>query len=81
MAGTTGEQESEILSCFPFASGQLPVRYLGLPLLTKRMTVNDYMPLVEKIRKRMSSWTGRFLSHAGRHQLINSVIMSLANFG
>lgn len=58
MAGTTGDQESEIHSCFPFASGQLPVRYLGLPLLTKKMTVNDYMPLVKKIRKRVSSWTG-----------------------
>ena len=80
MAGVTREQEAEILSSFPFASGQLLVRYLGLPLLTKKMTVNDYMPLVEKIRKRMSSWTGRFLSHAGRLQLINSVIMSLANF-
>ncbi|KAF8081619.1 hypothetical protein N665_0874s0013 [Sinapis alba] len=44
------------------------------------MTVNDYLPLVEKIRKRMRSWTGRFLSHAGQLQLINSVIMSLANF-
>ena len=44
------------------------------------MTVYDYMSLVEKIRKRMSSWTGRFLSHSGRLQLINSVIMSLANF-
>ena len=80
MAGQTVEQEAETLASFPFASGQLPVRYLGLPLLTKRMTVSDYMPLVEKIRKRMSSWTGRFLSHAGRLQLINSVIMSLANF-
>lgn len=66
MAGTTKDQEAEILSCFPFASGQLPVRYLGLPLLTKKMTVCVYMSLVEKIRKRMSSWTGRFLSHSGR---------------
>lgn len=69
-----------MLNSFSFSTGTLPVRYLGLPLLTKRMTVADYMPLVEKIRKRMSSWTGRFLSHAGRLQLISSVITSLANF-
>lgn len=50
-AGLSDVQEADILTCFPFASGELPVRYLGLPLLTKRMTVNDYMPLVEKIRK------------------------------
>lgn len=44
------------------------------------MTVNDYMPLVEKIRKRMSSWTGRLLSYGGDLQLISSVISSMANF-
>lgn len=56
-AGLSEAQEGDILTCFLFASGKLPVRYLGLPLLTRRMTINDYMPLVEKIRKRMSSWT------------------------
>lgn len=66
-AGLSDNQEGDILNAFPFASGELPVRYLGLPLLPRRMTVNDYMPLVEKIRKRMSSWTGRFLSYWGAY--------------
>lgn len=35
MSDTTEDQESDILTCFPFASGKLPVRYLGLSLLTK----------------------------------------------
>ena len=39
----------------------------------------DFLPLVEKIRKRIGTWTGRFLSYARRLQLINSVIMSLVN--
>lgn len=56
-AGISNSQEGDILASFPFASGQLPERYLGLPLLTRKMTVNDYMPLVEKIKKRMKSWT------------------------
>lgn len=80
IAGALADTEIDILSSFSLASGQLPVRYLGLPLLTKRMTITDYLPLVEKIRKRLTSWTGRFLSHAGRLQLINSVITSMANF-
>lgn len=74
------KKREEIISHFPFESGSLPVRYLGLPLLTKNMTVLDYLPLIEKIRKRIGSWTGRFLSYAGRLQLIKSVIMSLTNF-
>ena len=80
MAGITAQKQDDILHQFLFASGSLPVRYLGLPLLTKRMTVSDYLPLIEKTRKRISSWTNRFLSYAGRLQLINSVITSLVNF-
>lgn len=44
---TSPDTEADILSRFPLASSQLPVRYLGLPLLTKRMTITDYLPLVE----------------------------------
>lgn len=80
LAGVSTQKREEIISHFPFESGSLPVRYLGLPLLTKNMTVLDYLPLIEKIRKRIGSWTGRFLSYAGRLQLIKSVIMSLTNF-
>lgn len=80
LAGVSNQKIDEILNHFQFASGRLPVRYFGLPLLAKNMTVLDYMPLIEKIRKRFGSWTGRFISYAGRLQLIKSVIMSLANF-
>lgn len=56
------------------------MRYLGLPLLTKRMSDVDYTPLIEKIGNRIRSWTAQFLSHAGRQQLISSVIASITNF-
>lgn len=59
---------------------ELPVRYLGLPLTTKSMTRPDYEPLLEKIRNRLSHWTTRHLSYAGRLQLIKSVIASITNF-
>lgn len=58
----------------------LPIRYLGLPLTTKSMTRLDYEPLIDKIRKRMLSWSIKTLSYAGRLQLIQSVITSIANF-
>lgn len=53
MAGVKEEDKEEILQSFPFESGSLPVRYLGLPLLTKRMSLSDYTPLIEKIRGRI----------------------------
>lgn len=80
MARVSDENINTILAEFPFDSGTLPVRYLGLPLLTKRMTNQDYDPLLEKIRGRISCWIARYLSFVGRLQLIGSVIHSLTNF-
>ncbi|XP_013614140.1 uncharacterized protein LOC125586066 [Brassica napus] len=51
LAGFSENEMNNILSNFPFAKGDLPVRYLGLPLMTKVMRKQDYFPLVEKIRE------------------------------
>lgn len=37
MAGISEEERSRILTNFSFAEGDLPVRYLGLPLMTQTM--------------------------------------------
>lgn len=60
--------------------GTLPVRYLGMPLTTKALTKQDYEPLIDKVRSRMLSWRNKYLSYAGRLQLIKSVISSIVNF-
>lgn len=80
MAGVPPITHDEVSRQFPFASGSLPVRYLGLPLLTKRMSLSDCLPLLEKSRSRISSWKNRFLSYAGRLQLLGSVIIGLTSF-
>lgn len=79
-AGVTDIDREMIISNIPLASGSLLVRYLGLPLMTKRMTSADYAPLIERIRKKITSWTARQLSFAGRLQFVNTVIHSLTNF-
>lgn len=79
MAGITPANRNAILARFPFDSGQFPVRYLGLPLLTKQMTKNDYKLLIEKLRTGIGTWTSRYLSYARHLQLIDSVIMSTSN--
>ena len=79
LAGVCEDREA-ILAQFPFEVGTLPVRCLGVPLLTKRMTSSDYSPLINRVKKRITSWTARQLSLAGRLQLINSVIHSITNF-
>lgn len=80
LAGVKAEDSVTILEQFPFDSGSLPVRYLGLPLLTKRMNSQDYSLLIMRIKNRITSWTARHLSFAGRLQLVGSVLYSITNF-
>ena len=53
-----------------FKLGELLVRYLGVPLVTKRLTEKDCAPFVEKITTKIKLWTTKFLSYASRVQLI-----------
>lgn len=52
LAGVSNQVRESIISRFPFEVGHLPIKYLGLPLLTKRMTSADYNPLLEKIQQK-----------------------------
>jgi hypothetical protein len=60
--------------------GSLPVRYLGVPLITKRLSAMDCDALVAKIAGRIDSWLVRHLSFARRLQLISSILFSLQVF-
>ena len=44
------------------------------------MSSQDYQPLIETIRQRIGSWTNRYLSYAGRLELISSVLWSISSF-
>jgi hypothetical protein len=59
--------------------GKMPYTYLGLPLGTTKPTVQDLMPLVCKIeRKVTSSFT--LMSYNGRVSCINSFLTSIAAY-
>ncbi|KAE8660212.1 Bidirectional sugar transporter SWEET16 [Hibiscus syriacus] len=61
-------------------SGKLPVRYLGIPLVTKRLSVRDCSPLIEKVEATLQSWQAKMLSYAGRLLLIQAVFYSIVNY-
>nr|GEV20820.1 hypothetical protein [Tanacetum cinerariifolium] len=57
---------AKILKVMPFKVGNLPVRYLGVPFISKRLFSNDCQPLIDKIRNRVMDWKNKALSFAGR---------------
>ncbi|GJY67828.1 hypothetical protein Tco_0470810 [Tanacetum coccineum] len=69
--------KSAILNVMPFSEGTLPVKYLGVPLISSRLLNRDCKILVIKARNRIRDWKNKSLSFAGRLQLCNSVISSM----
>ncbi|GJV60166.1 RNA-directed DNA polymerase, eukaryota, reverse transcriptase zinc-binding domain protein [Tanacetum coccineum] len=61
----------------PFGVGKLPMKYLGVPLITKKITANNCKPLVEKVKSRILNWRNKALSYSGRLQLIASVLSAM----
>ncbi|GJX94924.1 hypothetical protein Tco_0349510 [Tanacetum coccineum] len=54
--------KASILNSMPFAEGVLPVRYLGVPLISSRLLFRDCKILVEKLESRVNDWRNKFLS-------------------
>ena len=68
------------MECFRFPLGNLPIRYFGIPIITTKLRVNDCAALVESVEARIRSWASRFLSFAGRLQLIHSILSNIHIF-
>ncbi|GJT20143.1 RNA-directed DNA polymerase, eukaryota, reverse transcriptase zinc-binding domain protein [Tanacetum coccineum] len=76
--GSIKEREKlDLLEILPFKCGKLPVRYLGVTLLAKRLSVMDCKVLTEKVEERINCWRNKHLSYAGRIQLLASVMSSM----
>src|SRR4051812_21698715 len=57
----------------------MPFTYVGLPLGTTRPSVQDLMPLIRMVERRLCA-TLNMISYGGKLSLLNSVITSLVIF-
>nr|GEY42926.1 hypothetical protein [Tanacetum cinerariifolium] len=66
-----------ILNILPFEEDHLPVKYLGVPLVSSQLMSRDCKELIDKVQNRVNEWKNKSLSIARRLQLIQSVLNSL----
>ncbi|KAL0401946.1 UNVERIFIED_CONTAM: hypothetical protein Slati_4224500 [Sesamum latifolium] len=71
------DMKLRLLAAFGFQEGTLPIRYLGLPLISARLTTGDCRPLLIKVDERLKGWGKLQLSFAARVQLLRYVVSSL----
>ncbi|KAL0307754.1 UNVERIFIED_CONTAM: hypothetical protein Sangu_3013700 [Sesamum angustifolium] len=67
------QERQQIIDFLGFQEGSLPVKYLGVPLTSSRLTLADCRPL-------NGHSFGRLESYAGRLQLIKSVLSTLHTY-
>ncbi|GJV31218.1 hypothetical protein Tco_1391618 [Tanacetum coccineum] len=53
-----------ILQILPFEEGRLPVKYLGVPLVSSRLIYHDCKELIEKVQARVDNRKNKLLSTA-----------------
>jgi hypothetical protein len=59
--------------------GTYPITYLGLPMGPNKSKVEDFFPLVQRIERRHVS-TSKFLTQAGKLEMVNSILSVLPTF-
>lgn len=68
-------------SCrYTISAGLLPFKYLGVPVSSKRLTITQFQPLIERLTDKILNWRTKFLSYGGRLQLVQSVLFAVENY-
>lgn len=80
LSGVKPEDRAAILEESHLREGDIPFRYLGIPMHHRTLHVAEYRPLVQKLQQRINNWATRKLSYAGRAMLINDVLNSIIRF-
>ncbi|XP_059315596.1 uncharacterized protein LOC132066268 [Lycium ferocissimum] len=75
--GVDNDTKEAIISLLGYEIGELPFKYLAVPLSNKKLTIAQCQPLVDKITARITSWMARGMSYAGRVQMIRSVLFGI----
>jgi hypothetical protein len=55
----------EFSNMFNYATGKWPIKYLGVRVVGSRFHVADWLPICEKIMKRLDGWKDSSLSLGG----------------
>lgn len=79
-SGVPSTVKTSILDTLGFKEGILPMKYLDVPLISTKLKYSDCQILIDKIIGRTKSWANKYLSYAGRVQLVKSVLFSMQTY-
>lgn len=78
--GLAKECEYHYTYIFGCGIGLMPFRYLDIPMTHRRLRNSEWHCVIDRFKKILSNWKGKFLSLRGRLVLINSILCNLPIF-
>jgi len=75
--GVPEELKVKLARLFCCNIGELPIKYLGVPLHYNRLKREEIQPVVDKLMKRIAGWKGKLLSSAGKLTLLKYCLASI----
>ncbi|GLT98507.1 hypothetical protein SLE2022_160090 [Rubroshorea leprosula] len=78
--GVSDSLQASLIQELGFTEDHLPVKYLGLPLASTKLSPGACEPIIDKVHNRISWWATKFRSYVGRVQLVNSILFHLQVF-
>ena len=75
--GEAVEAAIDYADLFGCAHGHCPIKYIGIPIHYRRLTIVVWKHVEERLEKWLSGWKGKLLSVGGRLVLINSVLTNM----
>ena len=78
-----GLSPEEMTGCSRLLATQintLPIRYLGVPLVDRRLRTLDWQPVLEKVESQLEGWWARLLSRGGRLVLLKAVLAAIPTY-
>jgi hypothetical protein len=78
--GKGSEEENRIVNMLNCKLGEMPMRYLGIPISDGKLGKAVFNVVSEKVAKRIPPWKGKFMSSGRRPILTNSSLSSLPTF-
>lgn len=79
-SGVPANEVDAISTSTGLTHGSLSIRYLGVPLCSKKLSLLNCEPLLHQVKANVNTWSVQSLSFAGRLLLVNTVIAGINNF-
>ncbi|KAJ9564334.1 hypothetical protein OSB04_000300 [Centaurea solstitialis] len=76
--GIKEEEVKEWAGSLGCGFGKLPLMYLGIPVGTSMHYCANWLPVIEKVKKKLAGWRAKVFSFGGRWTLTKSVLGSLS---